>query len=96
MYVVAVEVIVGTEDIDGYRQAILKQANNSITKEPGCKQFEVSHDPKERTRFFLYEVYDDEAAFVVHRQTVHFAGYQQTVTPMVKDKKILLMDRITP
>ena len=40
--------------------------------EPGCRCFLVSRSLDEPDVFFLYEEYDDEAAFNSHIQTEHF------------------------
>ena len=41
-------------------------------QEPGCRQFFVSRSEDNPDRFFLYEEYDDEAAFDAHLETPHF------------------------
>ena len=58
--------------------AFMKQLNENAAaarKEPGCRQFDVLVDPKDRTKVMLYEVYDDEKAFEAHQQTAHFKKY---------------------
>jgi quinol monooxygenase YgiN len=39
-----------------------------LADEPGCSRFDVLVDPKVPTKFTLYEIYDDEAAFDAHRK----------------------------
>ena len=41
-------------------------------EEPGCRKFFVSRSEDDPDRFFLYEEYDDEAAFDAHLETPHF------------------------
>ena len=41
-------------------------------QEPGCRKFFVSRSEDNPDRFFLYEEYDDEAAFDAHLETPHF------------------------
>ncbi len=41
-------------------------------QEPGCRKFFVSRSDDDPDRFFLYEEYDDEAAFAAHLETPHF------------------------
>ncbi len=90
MFVVAVEFEVDPSRIEPFRVAIMTQARNSLAKEPQCQQFDVCFDPDRPDRCFLYEKYDDEAAFAVHRQTPHFADYDATVKPWIKSKSVSL------
>ena len=41
-------------------------------QEPGCRKFFVSRSDDDPDQFFLYEEYDDEAAFDAHLKTPHF------------------------
>jgi quinol monooxygenase YgiN len=40
--------------------------------EPGCQVFEVHRNPDDPTDFFLYEVYEDLAAYHAHHASEHF------------------------
>ena len=79
---------------DTFREAILQQSQNSLNKEPGCHQFDVCVNPEDENHFVLYEVYDDAAAFAVHRETDHYAAYNERVTPLVVSKDVLTVERI--
>ena len=41
-------------------------------REPGVKAFQIHQSLTEPTKFFFYEVFDDEAAFAEHQQSEHF------------------------
>ncbi|MEG9476443.1 (4S)-4-hydroxy-5-phosphonooxypentane-2,3-dione isomerase [Mannheimia indoligenes] len=41
-------------------------------QEPGNLRFDVLRDPEIRTRFYAYEVYENEEALEAHRQTSHY------------------------
>jgi quinol monooxygenase YgiN len=41
------------------------------TPSPGCRQFDVCRDPLDPALFFLYELYDDEAAIQAHLDSPH-------------------------
>ena len=51
-----------------FTQRIRRHARNSVTREPGCISFEVSVAESDPQKFLLYEVYVDEAAFLVHTE----------------------------
>ncbi|MFI5282165.1 MAG: putative quinol monooxygenase [Candidatus Dormibacterales bacterium] len=55
--------------------------------EPGCIQFVVSRSGKDPDRFVLFEQYVDEAAFDVHRASLHFDRYiENTVVPLLAER----------
>ena len=58
--------------IDAFDAAIRANARASVEREPGCRQFDVCRDPDDASLFFLYELYDDEAAIQAHLQSPHF------------------------
>ncbi|MGH6683575.1 MAG: putative quinol monooxygenase [Pseudolabrys sp.] len=43
---------------------------------------------------FLYEIYDDRAAFEAHLKTAHFASFNRDSEPLVADKKIFEYDLV--
>ena len=67
---------------DGYKmqfmEALLEDAKASVAVEPGCHRFDVIQDAGESNRVWLYEVYDDEAAFQAHLETPHLKKLQET------------------
>ena len=80
--------------------ALLAHARNSLDKEPGCRQFDIAQDPLDPAGYFLYEVYDDEAAFKAHCDSTHFAEAETKCTPWIAHKKVLtyqlLQGRMVP
>jgi quinol monooxygenase YgiN len=56
-------------------------------KEPGCKQFDVVVDPKDRTSVMLYEVYADGKAFEQHQQTAAFKKYVDEAVPLLASRE---------
>lgn len=58
-------------------------AQHSVKDEPGCLRFDVAQDQDDPNRFYLYEVYRDEAAFEAHRQTPHFKVYLEKSRQML-------------
>ena len=43
--------------------------------EPGCRQFTIHRSTEDPRLFFLYEQYDDEAAFEAHAASAHVERY---------------------
>jgi len=54
---------------------VLSLLQAEARKEPGCVQFVPSRSREDRSRFFIYEEYRDDAALEAHRNTAHFKQY---------------------
>ncbi|WP_323121731.1 putative quinol monooxygenase [Burkholderia alba] len=65
-YHVLVQFDVPSERRDDFAKAGLFDAAESLAREPGTLRFEVIRDEHNRNRFYLDEVYEDEAAFAQH------------------------------
>ena len=50
-------------------------------------------DRKFPNSVFLYEVYDDEAAFETHKLTLHYGAFNQAIGGMIVSKSIRLLHR---
>ena len=57
-------------------------AQGSVRDEPCCFRFDIHQDAEVPTRFYLYEVYTDEAAFQAHLETPHFLTWKGIVEEM--------------
>jgi quinol monooxygenase YgiN len=44
-------------------------------REPGCLMYQAHRDPENPNAFFLYEQYEDEAAYRAHAESEHFKQY---------------------
>jgi quinol monooxygenase YgiN len=93
MYVVIVEFKLRADRAGEFIALIRENARTSVQTEQGCRQFDVCLDPKDPAYVFLYELYDDRAAFEAHLATGHFKTFDQNSAPMVLDKKVRLLER---
>ena len=89
MFVVVVFFEVKPEHVSDFKSAILDNAAASVGDEAGCRQFDVAQDASNPEQFFLYEIYDDEAAFKAHIETTHFKSFDAASAPWVADKKVM-------
>lgn len=87
MFVVTVTYRIKLERVANFRAAILTNAAASLRDEPGCHQFDVCF-AEDGARCFLYEVYDDIAAFDAHRTMPHFNEYDGAVKDWVVSKTV--------
>lgn len=61
---------------------VSENAKSSVEKEPGCYQFDVLRVPDNPNRLFLYEVYENEAAFESHSKTAHIEAFLTKARPL--------------
>jgi autoinducer 2-degrading protein len=87
MYVVCVRIQVLPECFDEFVEAT--RANYEATrKESGNIRFDVLRGADDPGRFFLYEVYNDEADFRAHQQTAHYLAWREKVASMMATPRI--------
>jgi quinol monooxygenase YgiN len=77
---------------DAFAALVAAQARASL-EEPGCRVFDVWHDPARPGEVFLYEIYDDAAAFDAHLATRHFLSFDAKTRGMIADKSVLTWSR---
>ena len=94
-YVVTVHFRAKAEHRAAFRAAMNENATASRETEPGCRQFDVC-ESTDGADIFLYEVYDDEAAFQAHLATAHYQRFNATVTPWLERKEVSKLRLISP
>ena len=94
MYVVCVTFKIKSENIDQFMPLMMANARTSLEQEAQCHQFDVCVDESDKSTIFLYELYDDEAAFNLHLSAPHFKEFDAAVGDMIADKKVQIFTRI--
>ena len=82
MYSIFATINIKPEDVEDFIAASLGDAQGSVRDEPGCFRFDISRDIEVPRRFYLYEVYRDEAAFQAHLKTPHFKAWHAVAEGM--------------
>jgi autoinducer 2-degrading protein len=82
LFVNAVDLDIVPAEHDNFLAAV-KENGIAAAKEPGCRRFDILNLSSDPNHFFLYEIYDNEAAFKAHRETEHFKQYAASVAKMV-------------
>jgi quinol monooxygenase YgiN len=90
MYVNAVDLDILPAERDNFLAAI-QENGAAAAKEPGCKRFDILNVASDPNHFFLYEVYDDEAALKAHRETDHFKKFAAAAAKMVAKREVRAM-----
>src|ERR1700761_6224515 len=90
MFVNAVDLDIVPAEREAFLAAI-KENGAAAAKEPGCKRFDIINLASDPNHFFLYEVYDNEAALKAHRETDHFKKFAATTSKMVAKREARAM-----
>jgi quinol monooxygenase YgiN len=85
-FVLVVNIKIKPESVDKWMPMAIENAR-AARKEPGCRQFEVLVDPKDRSQVMLYEIYDDEKAFEAHQQMPSFKAYLEVAVPLLASRE---------
>lgn len=96
MYVITVEFTIHPGRMPVFMPLMVDNARASREQEPGCRQFDVCLDPAAPNIVYLYEVYDDRAAFDAHLATAHFRSFDAAVRDMVAAKAVRSYIRTAP
>ncbi len=96
MLALVVEFRIKAAFIAAFEREIVENARASRETEPGCKQFDVGRDPADPALFFLYELYDDDAAIAAHMKSPHFLRMNETTAAWVESKSVRKMVRAAP
>ena len=94
MLAVCVDFEIDPESLDAFLLFIQRNASDSLENEVGCHQFDITQDPQNPTKIFLYELYDDAFAFEIHKKASHYLEFNQLVSEMVTAKSVRLLYKI--
>lgn len=91
MYAVCVTFKIHPGQMDDFLPLMIANARTSRDEEAGCQMFDVCVRDE---GVFLYEIYDDRAAFDLHLASAHFKSFDASVAPMVASKQVALFDEV--
>jgi len=89
MYAVTVTFTLNPGRASAFLPMMRDNARTSLDREPGCRQFDVCTDPDRPDVVFLYELYDDRAAFDAHLAAPHFQSFDAATQGMVAIKDVV-------
>lgn len=77
-----------------FRPIVLANARASVRDEPGCRRFDVLTPERdaEPDTVWLYEIYDDAAAFDAHLASPHFKAFAEAAEPLIASRRVLRLD----
>jgi (4S)-4-hydroxy-5-phosphonooxypentane-2,3-dione isomerase len=96
MYVVTVEFTIDPAQWKDFLPLMLDNARRSREGESGCRQFDVCTDDAKPGVVYLYELYDNRAAFDTHLASAHFKSFALATQAMIRNKVVATWNRIAP
>src|SRR5690606_13441995 len=94
MFVVVVFLEAESGTREELRAALVSHARTCVEREPSCHRYDVCMDPVEGSTFLLYQVYEDEAAYLTHRELPHYAEFRTRTDPWTRSRRILTYDAV--
>lgn len=88
MFVIAVDFTLHEQHLAAFVALMQEHARIPRETEPECRRFDVCRDPLRPERVFLYELYDDKAAFDAHLASEHFKAFDVVSKSMVVGKTV--------
>ena len=95
MFAVTVRFLIKDGMVDSFMPLMLENARTSLRVEPECRQFDVCRDPERPDEVFLYEIYDDAAAFQTHLGSAHFRAFELQVSSMISEKAVATYSKVS-
>ncbi|USD43826.1 antibiotic biosynthesis monooxygenase [Vibrio sp. SCSIO 43135] len=94
MYCIIVRNRVKPGSEERYKSIITENAQASVTNEPECYRFDVVQAQESPQDFYLYEIYQDQQALQVHKQTQHYLDSRKLLADLVVETSVIRADVI--
>lgn len=88
MLVLMVSLKVKPGRAEDFIAAVNDDGRGTTANEEGNFQFSAIQDQSDSDRFFLFEVYKDEAALEAHRQMPHFLKYREATADIYAEEPV--------
>ena len=88
LYINAVNIDVVPGQIENYLAAIKEVGAAAIKTEPGCSEFNITVSQKDPNHLFIFEVYENAAAFDAHLKSDHYKKYAATAKDVVTKREV--------
>ena len=94
MIAVTVTFEIKEECLQEFMRLVIANAFTSKMVEEGCHQFDVCTKGDAPNEVFLYELYEDAAAFDLHLMSAHFKSFDQAVAHMIEEKHVQVFGEV--
>lgn len=88
-YVIIVEFTFDETNVDKAIDLLLEMQAQTLDNEEGCLVYDVMLSEENPAKIFIYESYENEAAFTKHqRSAYHKAIISEQLSPLLKESKV--------
>lgn len=87
-YVISVDFGTAPENFARFKEMMKENAMSSVANEPGCREFDVYELANVPDHLFLYEVYENEAAFRDHLKSSHYKRFNEETASIIASRAV--------
>lgn len=80
---------IDTAQLKNYRAALKEEIETSVRVEPGVLSLYAVYDKDNPAQVTIFELYADENAYRIHRESPHFKKYKSYTREMVKSLELV-------
>lgn len=80
---------IDTAQLKNYRAALKEEIETSVRVEPGVLSLYAVYDKDNPAQVTIFELYADENAYRMHRESPHFKKYKSYTREMVKSLELV-------
>jgi (4S)-4-hydroxy-5-phosphonooxypentane-2,3-dione isomerase len=96
MHVVIVKWLVKADHLDAFLETIRWHIDSTRKNEPGCLRFDLCQEEDNPRAFWLYEVYQDDAALAAHAQSASLPKLRENIPLWVEERTLVKTSLIYP
>lgn len=75
--------------LEAFTAAVREEMQDALRLEPGVVAIYAVADKNDPNKLMFFEMYVDEAAYQIHRETPHFVKYFETTKDMIADRVLM-------
>ena len=94
MLAVCVDFEVDPASLDAFLTIMQKNASDSLANEVGCHQFDITQEPQNPSKIFLYNLYGDAVASELRKNASHYLEFNDAISGMFDKKLVRLLRKI--
>ncbi|HVV27796.1 MAG TPA: putative quinol monooxygenase [Rhizomicrobium sp.] len=88
MLIITVRFVIKQQFLSAFNARMRQQARDSLDREPDCRRFDIGSDADDPRKVFLYEIYNDAAAFDLHLASAHFQTFNADTQDWIESKAV--------
>lgn len=75
--------------LEAFKAAVREEMRDALRLEPGVLAIYAVADKNDPNKLMFFEMYVDEAAYQIHRETPHFIKYFESTKNMIADRVLM-------